>query len=274
MNKGRFISFTTALALAAVALPFNAAGVEKHTVTIRDINGNETYITVNHGDSLDLSGIDVSAMTRNIDDYTQIGFSSWSNYPDTITKDITVQALYVQMTISCDSKPDKTEYYYDKGGIITDGLEVSITVLRQTQELNDEGEYIVTSTVVPIESKCTTIPALTEEAFAGGRESATVYVYPPGSKRAICTYDITCFKEFGDVDSNGKVDASDASRILVMYAEISTGRVEDYGEDVELHSDIDRNGKIDASDASLVLSYYAALSTSSEYVSWDDFLRK
>ncbi len=274
MNKGRFISFAAALSVLTAAMPCNAAGTDTHTVTVRDIDGNETFITVNHGDTLDLSGIDVSAMTRHIDDYTQIGFSSWSDYPDVITEDITVQALYVQMTISCDSKPDKTEYYYDKGDIITDGLEVSITVLRQTPELNEQGEYIISNTVVPIESKCTSIPALAEEAFTGGRDSATVYIYPPGSNRAICTYDISCFREFGDVDGNGKVDASDSSRILVMYSEISTGRTEDFGEETKLRSDIDRNGKIDASDASLVLCYYAALSTSEEFISWDDFLRK
>lgn len=274
MNKGRFISFAAALTLAAAAVPCNAAGADTHTVTVRDIKGNETYITVKDGDPLDLSGIDVSAMTEHIDDYTQIGFSSWSNYPDVITEDITVQALYVQMTISCDSEPAKTEYYYDKGDIITDGLEVSITVLTQMPELNDDGEYIVTSAVVPIESKCTSVPASASEAFAGGRTSATVYIYPPSSKRAICTHDITCFKELGDVDGNGKVDASDSSRILVMYANISTGKTEDFDEDTKLRGDIDRNGKIDASDASLVLKYYAALSTSSEFVSWDDFLRK
>ncbi|MBP3380519.1 MAG: hypothetical protein J6K77_06635 [Ruminococcus sp.] len=274
MNKGRLISFAAALSLAAAALPCDAAGADTHTVTVRDINGNETYITVDHGDSLDLSGIDVSAMTEHIDDYTQKGFSSWSSYPDVITEDITVQALYVQMTISCDSEPAKTEYFYDKGSIITDGLEVSITVLRQTPELNDQGEYIVTSTIVPIESKCTSIPSLADEAFAGGRTSATVYIYPPGSKRAICIYDISCFRELGDIDGNGKVDASDAAKILIMYADISTGKVDGFSEDAELRGDIDRNGKIDASDAALVLKYYAALSTSGSFLSWDDFLRK
>ena len=236
MNKGRLISFAAALSLAAAALPCDAAGADTHTVTVRDINGNETYITVDHGDSLDLSGIDVSAMTEHIDDYTQKGFSSWSSYPDVITEDITVQALYVQMTISCDSEPAKTEYFYDKGSIITDGLEVSITVLRQTPELNDQGEYIVTS--------------------------------------AICIYDISCFRELGDIDGNGKVDASDAAKILIMYADISTGKVDGFSEDAELRGDIDRNGKIDASDAALVLKYYAALSTSGSFLSWDDFLRK
>ncbi len=274
MNKGRFISLAAALSLAAAAVPWSASGADTHTVTVRDIQGNETYITVEHGDSLDLSGIDVSAMDEHLDDYTEIGFSSWSDYPDVITEDITVQALYVQMTISCDSEPVKTEYFYDKGSIITDGLEVSITVLTQTPELNDQGEYIVTSTVVPIESKCTAIPASADEAFAGGRSSATVYIYPPESKRAICTYDITCFRDLGDVDENGRVDASDASMLLVMYAELSTGKTESFGENTELRGDVDRNSKIDASDASLVLKYYAALSTSKDYISWDKFLQK
>lgn len=274
MNKGRFISFAAALSIVAAAMPCIASGADTHTVTVRDIKGNETCITVGHGDSLDLSGIDVSAMTEHIDDYTQIGFSSWSSYPDAITEDITVQALYVQMTISCDNQPAKTEYYTDTGDIVTDGLEVSITVLRQTPELNAQGEYIVTSSVIPIESKCTSVPALADEAFVGGRTSATVYIYPPASNRAICTYDITCFRDLGDVDGNGKVDASDASRILIMYADISTGRAESFDEDTMLRSDIDRNGKTDASDASLVLQYYAALSTSEEFISWDSFLRK
>lgn len=67
--------------------------------------------------------------------------------------------------------------------------------------------------------------------------------------------------QLGDVNFDGKVDAKDASLILVAYSKASTGG--DYGltDDQKKAAEVNGDGKIDAKDASLVLKYYAYTST-------------
>ncbi len=64
----------------------------------------------------------------------------------------------------------------------------------------------------------------------------------------------------GDVDYSGAVDAADASEILRIYSDISTGSGS-YSSDILTIADVDKNGNTDASDATFVLSYYAYNST-------------
>lgn len=68
----------------------------------------------------------------------------------------------------------------------------------------------------------------------------------------------------GDINNDGKVDASDASEALVSYARVSTGS--DNGlTDLQFEAgDVDFNGKVDASDAASILVYYSYVSTTKE----------
>lgn len=65
----------------------------------------------------------------------------------------------------------------------------------------------------------------------------------------------------GDSTGDGYVNASDASYILSVYAEFSTGREHVLLNEERYAMDIDGDNMIDASDASSVLGYYAYLST-------------
>lgn len=62
----------------------------------------------------------------------------------------------------------------------------------------------------------------------------------------------------GDANSDGKIDASDASAILAGYASASTNKTNFINKDF---GDYNNDGKIDASDASAVLEYYAKISS-------------
>lgn len=68
----------------------------------------------------------------------------------------------------------------------------------------------------------------------------------------------------GDINNDGKIDASDASEALVSYARVSTGS--DNGlTDLQFEAgDVDFNGKVDASDAASILVYYSYVSTTTE----------
>lgn len=72
----------------------------------------------------------------------------------------------------------------------------------------------------------------------------------------------------GDVNSDGKISAIDASMVLSEYAELSSGNETSFTPKQIAAADIDGNGRTDASDASKILRYYADLSAGDE-PSWD-----
>lgn len=69
------------------------------------------------------------------------------------------------------------------------------------------------------------------------------------------------YQPYGDINTDGAVDAIDASMILSEYARSATGAAKEFDELQQVLADVDLNGAIDAIDASLVLSYYAYKAT-------------
>ncbi|MCR4638171.1 MAG: hypothetical protein K5677_02965 [Ruminococcus sp.] len=79
----------------------------------------------------------------------------------------------------------------------------------------------------------------------------------------------------GDVDSDTKIDAVDASSVLTYYALTSTKKDGGFNEAQKLAADVDKNGAINAVDASNILSYYAYTATTKENVkSFEEYLSK
>lgn len=268
----RLIAAAASLVLLSGTVPTNAVCAENHTVTVIDFNGKVmATLSVPHGESVDLSGIDVSPLEYHLNDYTQVGFNGWSKYPDKITEDIAVYALFVRMTIECSAIPAKTEYYSKKGNIRTDGLNVTITKYTQLPDKDENGAFITDTEVINIADTCSSVPASLEEAFAKG-DKASVQIIPPGGNRAIATYDISYFEGLGDVVEDESVDAADASKVLSVYAQISTGSAIDLKASRIPHCDVNRDETVDSADASMILAYYAAVSTSDREITWDDFL--
>lgn len=65
-------------------------------------------------------------------------------------------------------------------------------------------------------------------------------------------------RELGDIDSDGAIDASDASAILAEYAAVLTGAAPTIDKSV---GDVNIDGYVDASDASAILQYFAYTQT-------------
>lgn len=275
MNKKNIACTLAVLAMTSI-IPSGTSAEETHNVVVMDFNGSVMQtLTVPHGSAIDLSEVDISSLDRHPDIYTQIAFNSWGNLPESgiVTEDIVVYALFRKMVIACDTFPEKTEYFSNKGNINLDGLSITITDYIQTPEKDKNGAFIVKEEVTNIESKCSTVPATLDEAFANGKTSATVDVYPINSEIPIISYDITYFESLGDVNSDNLVEASDASAVLSYYAKVSVGDTDNFSEYQKKCADIDRNGIINSSDASLILAYYSKLLTS-ENSTWDDFFSK
>ena len=86
------------------------------------------------------------------------------------------------------------------------------------------------------------------------------------------------FKELdqlGDVNSDGYIDAVDASSVLAYYTLISTNKNGGYNEEQKLTADVNHDGWINAVDASNILAYYAFASTAKEdIVSIEAYMKK
>ena len=67
--------------------------------------------------------------------------------------------------------------------------------------------------------------------------------------------------ESGDLNSDGKIDANDATTVLFNYSLLSTGEPIQLTETQQKAADVNEDGKIDASDATMILQYYSYLST-------------
>ena len=64
------------------------------------------------------------------------------------------------------------------------------------------------------------------------------------------------------MNGDDKVDAKDATLVLVAYSKLSTGGENAFSEAKAASADVNGDGKTDAKDASLILAYYSLVSTS------------
>ena len=273
MKYNKIISCALSLAFTAALLPTGASAADKElcTITLLDFSG-KSFATLQgyEGDKVDLDSVDTSVLDDHIGDYTQVGFSSWSETPDTFTKDISISALYQKRTISLEGIPKKQLYNSLKGNIDLTGLSVKITSETQIPEKNDKGEFLVTTEVLEITDKCTCEPATPAEAFAESGETE-IKVYPIITDRPILTFFAGYIPDSGDTDGSGTIDASDASNIMICYAAHSTGETVSLSDEEQIRYDVDLNGIIDSADASAVLTHYA-ISQTGETPDWYDIL--
>ncbi|MDE5769858.1 MAG: hypothetical protein K2H82_10785 [Oscillospiraceae bacterium] len=69
----------------------------------------------------------------------------------------------------------------------------------------------------------------------------------------------------GDVNGDGRIDASDASAILVHAANFGSGLGETLTESQQKMADVDENGTVDSQDAAQIRSYAAASGSGQDY---------
>jgi len=78
----------------------------------------------------------------------------------------------------------------------------------------------------------------------------------------------------GDPNGDGRVEAKDASFILVAYAKASKGGEDGLTDEQRAAADVNGDGRVDAKDASTVLAYYALISTATgEVPTLEEFAR-
>ena len=119
----------------------------------------------------------------------------------------------------------------------------------------NEGNKVIISTTEPNEDVMTLIYDSEKHMLAApesdSEDARTAYFKKDG--------------EFtlGDVNGDDKVDAKDASAILVEYSKMSTGGDGEMTAAQKSAADVNGDDKVDAKDASSILAYYALVSTAS-----------
>mgnify|MGYP003309177209 CR=1 FL=1 len=76
---------------------------------------------------------------------------------------------------------------------------------------------------------------------------------------------------YGDIDTDGEVNSSDASSVLAEYAKTATGGENSFSQVQTIAADVNKDGAVDSSDASSILAYYAYTATGGEGT-LEDFL--
>ncbi|MCR4639631.1 leucine-rich repeat protein [Ruminococcus sp.] len=81
--------------------------------------------------------------------------------------------------------------------------------------------------------------------------------------------------KLGDVNSDGYINAVDASEVLTYYAKVSTKQEGGFTAQQIKAADTDGNGLVNAVDASAILSYYAYTSTAAgEIIPFEDYIKQ
>ena len=95
-----------------------------------------------------------------------------------------------------------------------------------------------------------------------GYEGSTAETYAAKFKRTFVS--LGRAPTLGDPNSDGSIDAKDASFILSEYALLSTGGAPTFTAAQKQAADVNCDGKTDPKDASVILSYYSYISTGGE----------
>ena len=133
----------------------------------------------------------------------------------------------------------------------------SITILNPECEIYDDKETITHGVIKGYEDS-------TAQAYAEkyNRKFESLGAAPENTET-----------ESGDLNDDGKIDANDATLVLVNYSLLSTGEPIQLTESQQKAADVNGDGKIDSSDATTILQYYSYLSTGGKD-SFADFLAK
>lgn len=230
---------------------------ETYTVTFLDFDGNTMNTQeLKSGETIDYSKPDTASLKYNVNAFTQRMFSEWDIHPETVSQDTTIQALYTEAVISLDSIPSKTLYSFDDTDVDSNGLKVTITISTQTTSFDSDGNRIMEVQQTDISSTCTLAPNNAKEAFKNS-DSAEIKIYPISSSVPVGSYTINLDILRGDVNSDGKIDSSDASAVIRHYASYSIGVDDGFTELQKRKADFNRDGVVNASDSSAILKYYA-----------------
>jgi hypothetical protein len=266
-------SVSTSTATTTTAEPTTEpTTLRTYYIKFLDFDGNLiTTLAVEDGDPINYDAVDIRSLHKHIDVNTEQDFSSWDIKPDFADSDYTIHALSKTAVITLKSVPTKSRYFSTKGNVSLKGLDVAIKLSVQTPQKDKNGNYITEESTINVSESCTAKPSALSEAFAKS-DKATISVYPIGDQKALCSFDIVCYRDLGDVNEDGTINSADASKVLNVYASIAASQTPDVSDKFIKLADVNMDGQLDSHDASLILKYYAQASIDPNFFDWEDVM--
>ena len=166
----------------------------------------------------------------------------------------------------------------DKTVIKTKADNKEVTVLS----VDHDGDGVVDETWTAKKNETVTTPDAKINITTTATSASAISVASTKTGSATVTTPVTTTKPqgtsepeytFGDVNDDGKIDATDATLVLVNYSLLSTGEKMQLTESQQKAADVNGDGKIDASDATMILQYYSYLSTGGDLV-FKEFMKQ
>lgn len=219
------------------------------------VNGSFiTYTNRSHEDFLTAGVLEIKG------DFYQYGAGSKFAFPASGThltilsgsekQNVTFESYPDSHFNSLKMKQDKKQYTFNEDPCWND-------ICQDTTSPITTASSTITTTSATSTSSATsankTSKTTTASSTAQTPPTTTVSTAPPSDE-----------KKMGDINYDGKIDASDASIVLIEYANLSTGRGGTFTDEQKAVADVNFDNKIDASDSSVILAFYAYLSTGGE----------
>ena len=257
---------------------FGTAG-EPNVITVKPYVETTTTEPATTTTGIDTTATSTDTTTTSlISDITAESTETTTTTDTTSNTDSTTSAADNETTTESDLTTDTTTQTTAESTKTTTSATDSETASSTTETTNEFNLTTDTTTQTTAESTETTTSATDSETASSTTETttesnlttdtttqttATSTTTEPVSTSATSTTPIEPDYTLGDVNNDGKVDAKDASLVLVEYAKMSTGGTGDFTEVQKLAANVNSDSKIDAKDASFILTYYAMASTAS-----------
>lgn len=148
---------------------------------------------------------------------------------------------------------DLTVEVRDEGVLFKSSGGIDVTVAPYYYTLDDEGKFLSVNMSVDPDNKAQYICSNNDVLVKIDDDRKILYYIDDNNDDVYDTLVKT-----GDINCDGLIDAVDASKVLAIYAELTTENINPIKYTL---GDMNSDGFVDAVDASLILAEYAKLST-------------
>ena len=179
----------------------------------------------------------------------------WSNIENTMAEGVFINLKFNVLDNSADNTIIGIDYS-DEDTFDENYNDVSLICSDVTISLNESIETEISTTTTSTAPPTTTTTTASTTNPTETTTSTTSTIEPPVTTtepKPVIPSDY----ELGDVNCDGVVDSTDASKILYAYAMMSTGGDDGLTEIQRMNADVNGDTFINSTDASKILAYYA-----------------
>ena len=226
--------------------PKDFIGTEAPKQTVNNtlpVTGNETD---------NKTDVEIKTIPAQIEKITFMRYSNFRQINIYFDKPVSVETAPV-MTIKVGNETKTAKFY----GVDRDNRRLKYRIYYSELDLFTSGKMYVDckGTVKTIET-----PSVDSECNFENVTVGELFAYKISN-----TFKFAQISKLGDVDLDGRINASDATLALRIYSKLATGEALTAEEKEQApRADINQDGRVDSNDATMILAYYSGISTGLE----------